>query len=247
MIPKIIHYCWLSEDPFPPLVERCLTSWKQHLEGYELCRWDIGNAPNVPWVVEAYESKKYAFAADYIRFYALNQRGGIYLDADVEVLKSFDALLANRSFIGYDKMGDIEAAIIGAEQGCLWIKECLDAYEGRHFKQNDGSLAMHTVPFLIHRVLQKHHRLHSSDSTSVRYYGDLTTFPAVYFSPKNIFAKDIQVESETICIHHFEGQWVKHTPFFVVKRMMHQVVLFLFGQKAHQKIARVFRRLLGIG
>src|SRR5690606_4052586 len=107
MIPKIIHYCWLSSDAFPPLVEQCLASWEENLKGYELHRWNMENAPAVPWVHEAYKEKKYAFAADYIRFYALYQMGGIYLDADVEVFKSFDALLANRSFIGFDKMGDI--------------------------------------------------------------------------------------------------------------------------------------------
>lgn len=45
------------------------------------------------WVRQAYERKKYAFAADYIRLYALVTEGGIYLDSDVEVLKTFDDLL----------------------------------------------------------------------------------------------------------------------------------------------------------
>lgn len=45
------------------------------------------------WVRQAYERKKYAFAADYIRIYALVTEGGIYLDSDVEVLKPFDDLL----------------------------------------------------------------------------------------------------------------------------------------------------------
>ena len=47
----------------------------------------------MPWVKQAFEAKKYAFAADYIRFYALYNYGGIYLDSDVEVLRSFDPLL----------------------------------------------------------------------------------------------------------------------------------------------------------
>ncbi|MGV3763105.1 glycosyltransferase family 32 protein [Parapedobacter sp.] len=246
MIPKIIHYCWLSDDPYPELIEQCFASWKRYLVGYELYRWDIGNAPNVPWVHEAFEGKKYAFAADYIRFYALYQMGGIYLDADVEVFKSFDALLENRSFIGYDSMGDIEAAVIGAEKGSGWVKACLDTYAGKHFKQEDGRLDMHTVPFLIHRMLRQRYGLPPNAPGVVRHYEDLTTFPAVYFSPKNLFTKGMETGTETVCVHHFEGQWVKRTPWFVMKHMMHRAVLLLLGERTHRKIARTFRKFLGI-
>lgn len=45
------------------------------------------------------KEKKYAFAADYIRLYALATEGGIYLDSDVEVLKSFNDLLHLPYFI----------------------------------------------------------------------------------------------------------------------------------------------------
>ena len=47
------------------------------------------------WVNEAYEAKKYAFAADYIRLYAVYNYGGIYMDMDVEVVRSFDELLTS--------------------------------------------------------------------------------------------------------------------------------------------------------
>jgi mannosyltransferase OCH1-like enzyme len=42
--------------------------------------------------------KKWAFAADYIRLYALYTEGGIYLDTDVFVKKTFDAFLENNFF-----------------------------------------------------------------------------------------------------------------------------------------------------
>ena len=29
MIPKTIHYSWLSGDPFPPLIQSCIESWKR--------------------------------------------------------------------------------------------------------------------------------------------------------------------------------------------------------------------------
>ena len=95
MIPKIIHYCWLSGDPFPDLINKCIDSWHNILSDYEFMLWDtrkIDVNSNL-WLKQAYENKKYAFAADYIRFFALYHYGGIYLDADVEVLKDFKSLL----------------------------------------------------------------------------------------------------------------------------------------------------------
>lgn len=28
MIPKVIHYFWFGGNPIPPLVEKCIESWK---------------------------------------------------------------------------------------------------------------------------------------------------------------------------------------------------------------------------
>ena len=95
MIPKIIHYCWLSGDAFPENIRTCFASWKQFLPDYEFRLWDTArfDVHSLPWTKEAFEAKKYAFAADYIRLYALYQFGGIYLDSDVLLYKSFDDLL----------------------------------------------------------------------------------------------------------------------------------------------------------
>ena len=128
MIPKLIHYCWLSGEHYPLLIENCIASWKKQLPDYEFILWDknkIDISSNI-WLQQAYENKKYAFAADYIRFYALYHYGGIYLDADVEVLRSFNPLLDRDGFIGEDASGDMEAAVIGVEKHSPWIKQCLD-------------------------------------------------------------------------------------------------------------------------
>ena len=114
MIPKIIHLCWLSGDPYPRKIQDCLDSWKKHLPSYEIILWDTKrfNIHEVPWVEQAFNTKKYAFAADYIRLYALYHHGGIYLDSDVEILKSLDNFLELPYFVGAETSGTIEAAIL---------------------------------------------------------------------------------------------------------------------------------------
>ena len=110
MIPKIIHLCWLSGDPYPRKIQDCLDSWKKHLPSYEIILWDTKrfNIHEVPWVEQAFNTKKYAFAADYIRLYALYHHGGIYLDSDVEILKSLDNFLELPYFVGAETSGTIE-------------------------------------------------------------------------------------------------------------------------------------------
>ena len=102
MIPKTIHYCWFSGDEKPDLVKRCIESWHKHLPNYNIKCWDgkSFDFDSVDYVREAMGIKAYAHASDYVRLYALYTEGGIYLDSDVEVFRSFDELLDNRFFSG---------------------------------------------------------------------------------------------------------------------------------------------------
>lgn len=43
MIPKIIHYCWMSKDPFPELIKDCLNSWQKNLSDYKIIEWNSDN------------------------------------------------------------------------------------------------------------------------------------------------------------------------------------------------------------
>lgn len=80
MIPKTIHYCWLSGDPIPQDLLRCMESWQRVLPDYEFKLWNFNVFPKNSslWVKQAFDAKKYAFAADYIRLYAVYNYGGIY-------------------------------------------------------------------------------------------------------------------------------------------------------------------------
>ena len=129
-IPKILHLCWLSGEPFPEDIQKCLASWKEKLPDYSVMLWDLSKVDvNVcSWTKQAWEKKKYAFVSDYVRFYALYNYGGIYLDSDVEVFKSFDDLLDQDFFFCFEYTGIPEAAVIGARKGLSWLKSCLDWY-----------------------------------------------------------------------------------------------------------------------
>lgn len=197
MIPKKIHYCWLSGDPVPAKLAECMLSWKTLLPDYEFKLWDKTqfDINSVYWVKEAFETKKYAFAADFIRLYALYSEGGIYLDMDVEVIKSLDCLLNREYILGYEKEKGIEAGIMGASQGAGWVKKCLDYYTDRHFVNPDGSFNTRPLPKIIYSALKDD--LKSMD-----------IFSNEVLTAKSYYTGEYNITDNTYTIHHFAGSWL---------------------------------------
>ena len=160
MIPKIIHYCWFGRYPYPPLLEMCITSWKQHMPGYELLLWDedrfdIDSSPL--FVQQAYKAGKFAFVSDYVRMYALFNHGGIYLDTDVEVVKSFDELLENDLFFGFENKHLINSGLgCGSIANHRFIKEIMGQYENIEFIKSDGTFDLTPCPHRETKVALNH-------------------------------------------------------------------------------------------
>lgn len=186
MVPKKIHYCWLSGDPMPRNIRKCMDTWRRVMPDYELKLWDTStfDVTSVPFVEQAYRMRKWAFAADYIRMYALYHEGGIYLDSDVKVLKTFDDLLdcsffssleyhptqierdgamlmidadGRRVKDGYVSGIQIQAAVMGAERGCPFVSDVLDWYSRHSFIRPDGTLMTDVLsPMIYARVAESY-------------------------------------------------------------------------------------------
>lgn len=144
MIPKVIHYVWLGQNPIPLEMQKCIDSWKRYMPDYEIRCWDDSSLDEFDsiFVKEALAARKFAFASDVIRLYAIYKNGGIYMDTDVMVYKSFDPLLSHHAFIGREnsmhQIGHtmevyLTTCCFGAEKGNAFIKRCLDYYNDRHF------------------------------------------------------------------------------------------------------------------
>ena len=196
MIPKIIHYCWLSADSVPEEFNAYIDGWHRLLPDYEFIKWDFSRFDKTlsEWVSEAFDKKKYAFAADYIRLYAVYNYGGIYLDMDIEVIKSFDSLLDKEYMFATEKPNRtaIEAGCFGAEKGNLFIGKCLDRYKGRHFILEDGSFDMTPLPQIMESVRA---------TNKIK----LNLYPWTYFTAKSYDTGIVSPNDDTYCIHHFAG------------------------------------------
>ncbi len=216
MIPKIIHYCWLSNDPLPLDAQQYIEKWKEILPDYDLMPWNFDrfDKHSSLWVQQAFDAKKYAFAADYIRLYALYHYGGIYLDTDVEVIKSFDPFLNLKTMVCYEISGDrCEMATIGVEKNSIWIKECLGYYENKPFIRKDGIYETKVLPLVVRDVLtEKGFTLSSASSIDEAEAHEekkmIPVFSYDYFSPKSYSSGVVSITSNTYSIHQFSGSWI---------------------------------------
>lgn len=230
MIPKIIHFCWLSSDEFPPLIKKCIDTWKEKLPDYEFILWDTNKfkLESIIWVKQAFETKKYAFAADYIRLFAVYHYGGIYLDTDIEVLKSFNDLLDRPYFAGSEGESIIEAGVFGAEKNNTWVKSCLDYYTGKTFINKDGTYNILTLPRIMMSQILKNRTILEVNPNQVNASKQLSEvhtffmFPKDYFCAKNHGTGLVEKTENTYCIHHFAMSWVSKNHTFLpnIKRKL---------------------------
>lgn len=134
MIPKTIHYCWFGRGKFSPEIEMCMTSWRKYCPDYEIKEWNEDNSPmDIPWIRDAYKHRKYAFVADYVRFYALFHEGGIYMDTDMLLVRPVDIFLQDGAFLGREDAYNASMGIIGSEEGDDFCKMCLQYYDNTNF------------------------------------------------------------------------------------------------------------------
>ncbi len=243
MIPKIIHFCWLSDDPFPMKIQRCVNSWKRQLPEYEIIHWNTKNfdVHCNKWVEQAYNSGDYAFVADYVRFFALYSMGGIYLDSDVEVLDSFDEFLEKKSFFGYEYTGLPEAAVVGTEKGTVWLKNALDWYEKMSFLNIDGSKNRVIAPLILKYAFEKDSSYSLIDDESVHEYDGNLILPYEYVSPKNGFSGMIYDSEKTVCIHHFNSAWLKPGLLRKIKKVIHLFLIKILGKIGYNRFMYKYR------
>lgn len=205
MIPKIIHYCWFGDKNPGPIEQKCIASWSKILPDYKIKCW--GNEClknfNNKYFCQAVESKKWAFASDYVRLVALWNYGGFYFDTDEEIIKPLDAFLDHDFVIGSQRCGsskEINPAFIGAVPHHEIIKHFLDAYDELEFIRPDGSYNQTPNPTLFTNVLKKHYNIENTyiKKGRVKITENCWLYPYTYFCTDN---------KNAYAIHHYSGSW----------------------------------------
>lgn len=227
-IPKVIHYCWFGRGEKPELANKCIDSWKKIMPDYEIKEWNEDNFDISfnKYVEQAYNAKKFAFVSDVARLYIVYNNGGIYLDVDVEVLKSFDELLNYDSFFGFENNDYVNTGVgFGASKKNPIIKDMLDCYKDINFVLDDKTFDLTTCPVRNTSVLKKHGLKKGNKNQILD--DNSAIFASEYFCPKDYYTGNISVTDNTYSIHHFNASW--HTKKEHKLFMKHQKYLQKYG------------------
>ncbi|MBI3941460.1 MAG: hypothetical protein HY326_00475 [Chloroflexi bacterium] len=202
-IPRKIHYCWFGDSAQPPIIHRCIESWKRLLPDYEIKKWSEANLPmNSPYVRTVYQWGLWPKVANFVRLHALTTEGGIYLDTDVEILRKFDPLLQDGCFLGFQqrhKNSDwVNNAVMGAVPGHPYVKRCLDLIQST-FERNGKIFRGPESTTLVLREL-------GLSRYGLQVIGGVRLYPHEYFYPYPWWANfhPVRVKSQTYAIHHWQ-------------------------------------------
>lgn len=202
-IPKVIHYCWFGKAPKPELIKQCMDTWKEFLPDYEIIEWNESNF-NInccPYVREAYNSKKWAYVTDYVRLWCLSMFGGIYLDADVQIVKPLDRFLKYKCFTGHETDRLLLASVLGAEKHHPWINYLLLYYQNAEFNPHYLTPNTHIVTDLSQHLIER------TDYGFTYLKDSVVIFPITYFAGWNHQLMHPIITEDTYSIHHFCGSW----------------------------------------
>ena len=239
MIPRIIHYCWFGRSPIPDLAQRCIDSWHRYMPDWEYKLWNEDNfdISQNTYTKEAYEAGMFAFVSDYVRLWALEREGGLYLDTDVTVFKSFEPLLGRHAFAGFEgsKHLPIGTCVMASEPHGVWVSEMLEAYRERHFFFPDRNLDLTTNVQFISKKMREQGFVQNGKEQD---YKDLHIFPVDYFSPRQTTGEYFRTQN-TFCDHLGMGSWDGGEGGW--KAMIGRVV----GQKNMTRLIKLKRKLFG--
>lgn len=235
MIPKIIHYCWFGKGPKSPLILKCIESWKIHLPDYEIKEWNEDNfdVNSHPYTKNAYNSKKWAFITDYVRLKVLQEAGGIYLDTDMYILKSFNDFLDYDLVLGKEDGLHISAGMIGAGIENDYIKDLLEKYNS--LKERE------TIPRIMTEIFNKNIEKYETQNMKIKIFDPIYFYP---FTADNINKFNYKnAPSESYAVHLWNYSWGNPVNKFIKKIGLHKQLKKLTERLG---IKRILKKVLGM-
>lgn len=203
-IPKIIHYCWFGGKPLPKSAKKCIKSWKKYCPEYTIIEW---NESNFDLNCNEYcrimsREKKWAFLTDYIRLKVVYEQGGIYLDTDVELIRSIDDLRREGPYLGIENSGMAATGLgFAAEPGNRLIKENMEYYENLISFTN-----LTACPKITTDILKKY-GFSEKKTSGIQEIEGIKIYPEEYLCPKDERTGLIKITQNTYSIHHFDASW----------------------------------------
>jgi mannosyltransferase OCH1-like enzyme len=230
-IPRVIHRIWLGSEPMPSQYVRFGESWSEQHPGWDVRLWTDSDLPALDDSKSLERCRNFGEASDVLRYEILNRHGGVYVDTDVECLRSLEPLVENASaFAAYARPGLIGSAVVGAVPGHPAIAETLSMVRER---AGSGSQVEATGPVALTSVLR--------NAPDVEIFGRETFYPLDYWEIPFADAQG-DVVADAYAIHHWHATWQSKETLMLRTRELMRRTRKLKTQ--HERVrARLERRL----
>jgi hypothetical protein len=210
-IPPTLHYIWIGGTPLPDRFRANIETWKQHNPDFTVREW---NESNLDWssryMRAAYMFGYWSRVTNLARAQILQEHGGIYLDVDVEMVRSLRPLLDNTCFLGFQDSGAnanwVNGAVFGAAPNHWFVSACI----ARLLRQFTGVEKMDSrhgpgniTQVLIDNGLTGYHE-HGTMLRDVRLYPRAAFYPYHWKETFDAAA----LTAETYLVHHWARSWV---------------------------------------
>ena len=235
MIPKIIHICWFGGKEMPVEHQNYINHWKELLPDYKFMVWNEETfGPYIdlsrPFAKETYEKKIYGFFSDFVRFTVLYKFGGIYLDTDVEMLKSIDVFTKYKMFMGFIFDSSIGTAVIGSEPKNELFLKWLDVLDRDFVNKQELTISNNWVTEYFIKNVDGFLLNGKRQSLSC----GIEIFPKDYFERFKVNKKS----EGGYCEHHCYGSWNDDKPSLakkVLKKILPRRLVSILGHKSFLK------------
>lgn len=190
-IPRHLHQAWFGAKPTAEIIGY-MAGVKAAHPGWTFFIWDETTIKYLGLDFEhlLFECKSMAGVSNIVRLHAVNQFGGIWLDADCEILKPLDPLLEYDAFAAPQDGDRLCNAVFGAHQQHPFIEWQVER-EDRLKTQDaaDGVYLMSEAPL-----------------------DGVIILPTEYFYPftHETPITDRKAHPDSFLIHHWQGSWSKN-------------------------------------
>ena len=218
MIPKKIHFCWFWYNKKSDIIKKCIKSWKKSCPDFKIIEWNEENFNvNISnFTRQAYKQKKWAYVADYARFYILEKEWWIYLDTDMFLYKNLTPLLKNNFFLWIQHYIKWPPDIIRINWWIIWMtknnklwKKFIKYYNGI----NDNNIIIdrkYIITDIIRVVLEKIYNIKDINKKQIL-EEDVVIYPIDYFYAYDDIKKQEKLTNNTYSIHYWLWSWVTKT------------------------------------
>jgi len=224
--PKILHRVYFEDmPPYGDPFRHYLDTWHKEMPDYTVMKWNAGNI-NLEaneWVRRAHKARAPVFISEYARWNALSQYGGMYLDADCEVLNGprlhdlIEELYASNeydAFIGVEEAanGHPTAQTVAAKKGSELVAFMMDMYERQlsgplwHWREERGLIGPQLLSLYFRDLGFNLNKGFFCNLDAPMVFGRVKVYTQDYFSPKfTSTGRRLNVTSNTVIYHLFSN------------------------------------------